>query len=97
MASFDSILAFAERTFGLEPLGPGDAGAYAFTAAFDFGQSPLAPVPLRGHPLPAALREGLRLFGRRDDLTRNQDPLTTPENLETYEGFGDVLLSAGVN
>ena len=26
------------------------------------------------------------LFGRRDDLTRNQDPLSTPENLETHEG-----------
>lgn len=39
-----------------------------------------------GHPLPAALREALRLFGRRDDLTRNQDPLATPEDLEIHEG-----------
>lgn len=39
-----------------------------------------------GHPLPAALREALKLFGRRDDLTRNQDPLATPEDLEIYEG-----------
>jgi hypothetical protein len=39
-----------------------------------------------GHPIPAALREALKLFGRRDDLTRNQDPLSTPDDLEIYEG-----------
>lgn len=39
-----------------------------------------------GHPLPAALREALKLFGRRNDLTRNQDPLSTPEELGVYEG-----------
>ena len=39
-----------------------------------------------GHPLPAALREALHLFGRRDDLTRNQDPLATPEDLDIHEG-----------
>ena len=39
-----------------------------------------------GHPLPAALREALKLFGHRDDLTRSQDPLARPDELEIFEG-----------
>ncbi|GAA1992232.1 SMI1/KNR4 family protein [Catenulispora subtropica] len=39
-----------------------------------------------GLPLPAALREAFQLFGRRDDLTRNQDPFSTPGDLDLYEG-----------
>lgn len=38
-----------------------------------------------GLKLPAALREAYTLFGRRDDLTRNQDELLTPSELHVYE------------
>jgi hypothetical protein len=80
---------------------PGDRAAawrLAELVAADWSERPLTPADgytdadldaaatALGHPLPAALREALKLFGRRDDLTRNQDPLTTPEDLETYEG-----------
>ncbi|GLW69670.1 hypothetical protein Kpho02_19690 [Kitasatospora phosalacinea] len=34
-----------------------------------------------GFPLPAALRSGYALFGRRDDLTRTQDALLPPSGL----------------
>lgn len=57
------------------------------TAADGFTDADLDTAAAKlGHPLPAALREALRLFGRRDDLARNQDPLTAPEDLETCEG-----------
>lgn len=80
---------------------PGDRAAawhVAEVLAADWSERPLAAgdgytdaeldaaASALGLPLPAALREALKLFGRRDDLTRNQDPLATPENLETYEG-----------
>ncbi|WP_194914211.1 SMI1/KNR4 family protein [Catenulispora rubra] len=80
---------------------PGDRAAawrVAEVLAADWSERPLADgdgysdadldaaAAALGLPLPAALREALKLFGRRDDLTRNQDPLTTPENLETHEG-----------
>lgn len=39
-----------------------------------------------GLPLPTALREAYHLFGRRDDLTRNQDPFCTPSDLYVHEG-----------
>ena len=80
---------------------PGDRAAawhVAELVAADWSARPLTPddgyteadleaaATSLGHPLPAALREALRLFGRRDDLTRNQDPLATPEDLEIHEG-----------
>jgi phospholipase C len=43
-ASFASILAYVERTFGLAPLNVNDAAAYPFTNAFNYAQPPLAPV-----------------------------------------------------
>jgi phospholipase C len=43
-ATFDSILGYIERTFGVSPLGRGDARAYAFGKAFDYTQQPLPPV-----------------------------------------------------
>jgi hypothetical protein len=39
-----------------------------------------------GQPLPAVLRELHRLMGRRDDLTRNQDPLVPPQHVWVDEG-----------
>ncbi|MEZ0111380.1 hypothetical protein ABH920_005395 [Catenulispora sp. EB89] len=80
---------------------PGDRAAawrVAEVLAADWSERPLADgdgyadadldaaAAALGLPLPAALREGLKRFGRRDDLTRNQDPLSAPEDLETYEG-----------
>ena len=39
--TFAGILAFVEKNFGLSPLGVNDAGAYAFTNAFNLAQMPL--------------------------------------------------------
>jgi len=83
------------------PTAPADRTAawhLAELLAADWSERPLIPADgytdtdldaaasRLGHPLPAALREALKLFGRRDDLTRNQDPLAAPEDLDTYEG-----------
>jgi hypothetical protein len=46
VASFESILAFTEHTFGLTPLGLPDASAYDLSGAFDFSQAPLPPITL---------------------------------------------------
>ncbi|MGA7987637.1 MAG: alkaline phosphatase family protein [Candidatus Dormiibacterota bacterium] len=45
-ATFASVLAYTEATFGLAPLGPNDAGAYDYSNAFDYQQTPIAPVPM---------------------------------------------------
>ncbi|MFG2364392.1 SMI1/KNR4 family protein [Streptomyces mirabilis] len=45
-----------------------------------------------GFELPAALREGFELFGRRDDLTRQQDPLVRPSGLYVDEALSGVLV-----
>jgi len=57
-ATFVSMLAFVEHTFGLPPLNPcatvgkkdrtctDDANAYDYSNAFDFTQDPLAPVAM---------------------------------------------------
>jgi hypothetical protein len=44
-----------------------------------------------GVPLPAALREAYGLFGRRGDLTSNQDTLLGPDELH-LDSAGDVLI-----
>ena len=77
-ATFISVTAFIEHTFGIPPLNPcagetsflpnctddvidWDRGpTYDFSQAFDFNQSPLAPVPLIRTGLPAAERNWLR-------------------------------------
>jgi Tol biopolymer transport system component/phospholipase C len=51
-ASFASMLAFAEKVFGLAPLTTIDADAYDYADSFDFTQEPLAPIPLPTHPVP---------------------------------------------
>jgi phospholipase C len=43
-ATFDSVLAFIEHTFGLAPLAAGDAAAYDYSGAFDFAGAPLPRV-----------------------------------------------------
>jgi phospholipase C len=45
-ASFASMLAYTEATFGLAPLGANDATAYDYSNAFDYLQTPLGPVPM---------------------------------------------------
>jgi phospholipase C len=44
--TFEGILAFAEKTFGLAPLAVNDAKAYPFTRAFNVAQAPLRPVQM---------------------------------------------------
>ena len=46
-ATFASILAYVEQTFGLTPLGINDAEAYPYTNAFDYSQTPLAGIAMR--------------------------------------------------
>jgi phospholipase C len=58
-ASFASILAFTEQTFGLPALGLNDAGAYAFANAFDYSQTPLGPVAMTQQPLSLAEQQYL--------------------------------------
>ncbi|MFJ5220785.1 SMI1/KNR4 family protein [Streptomyces sp. NPDC088354] len=45
-----------------------------------------------GFELPAALREGYALLGRREDLTRQQDPLVEPAGLYVDDALGGVLV-----
>lgn len=51
-ASFASILAYTEHTFGLKPLGINDRKAYPFTNAFDYLQKPLQPARMVNRPWP---------------------------------------------
>ncbi len=45
-----------------------------------------------GFELPAALSEGYALFGRRDDLIRQQDPLVNPSGLYVDDALDGVLV-----
>lgn len=45
-----------------------------------------------GFELPAAVREGYRLLGRRDDLTRQQDPLVPAGGLHVADAEDGVLV-----
>jgi phospholipase C len=59
--SLDSIDAFVEHTFGLQPLTARDATAYDLHNAFDFAQSPQPAVPMTRTPIP---RDELRAIRR---------------------------------
>jgi phospholipase C len=59
-ASFASMLAFTEHTFGLPPLGIADATAYDYSASFDFGKAPLPPITLSRHKLPPGVERWLK-------------------------------------
>lgn len=50
--SYAGILAYAEQTFGLAPLGINDAQAYPFTNAFNYAKAPLRPVRMVTRPIP---------------------------------------------
>jgi hypothetical protein len=51
IASFASMLAFIEHTFGLPPLTNADASAYDYANSFDYRQTPQSPIELEQHPL----------------------------------------------
>jgi phospholipase C len=51
-ATFASILAYTEQTFGLSPLSANDAKAYPFTSIFNYSQRPLRPVAMVTRPVP---------------------------------------------
>lgn len=52
-ATFASILAYEEYVFGLRPLSANDAAAYDFANSFNYSQTPLTPIALTQHALPA--------------------------------------------
>jgi phospholipase C len=56
VASFYSLLAFTEHTFGLSPLSPADADAYDYSQSFDYSQRPLPPVAMRRESISSAER-----------------------------------------
>jgi phospholipase C len=51
-ATFASILAYTEQTFGLKPLAANDARAYPFSRIFNYSQRPLRPVAMVARPVP---------------------------------------------
>jgi phospholipase C len=67
VASFSSMLAYVEHTFGLAPLTSRDAGAYDYAQSFDYTQAPVSPVPLGQQPVPAASRAYLQQHPMADD------------------------------
>jgi phospholipase C len=59
-ATYASLLAFVEETFGLAPLNEADASAYDYADAFDFTQTPIAPPAFTTSRIPLEEREWLR-------------------------------------
>ncbi|MFD8418924.1 SMI1/KNR4 family protein [Streptomyces sp. NPDC059466] len=80
--AWDFVRWFADAWMG-RPLEPADG----------CGEGELAAVEAElGFELPAALREGYSLFGRRQDLTRRQDPLVPATGLYVADGVGGLLV-----
>lgn len=52
-ATFAGILAYVEHTFGLPAMGVNDNGAYDFSGAFNYDQTPLNPVHMVWRRYPA--------------------------------------------
>lgn len=50
--TFNGILAYVEKNFGLKSLGVNDAAAYPFTNAFNYSQAPRRPAHMIRSPLP---------------------------------------------
>ncbi|MFD6422263.1 SMI1/KNR4 family protein [Streptomyces sp. NPDC060198] len=80
--AWDFVRWFAHAWMGL-PLKPEDGSTEAELAS--------AEAEL-GFVLPAALREGYALFGRRSDMTRQQDPLLAATELHVDDALGGVLV-----
>jgi phospholipase C len=53
VASFASLLAFTEHTFGLAALTEADSRAYDYRNSFDFARAHLEDTELEQHPVPA--------------------------------------------
>jgi hypothetical protein len=69
-ASFASLLSYIEHRFGkVKPLSSVDANAYGFANSFDYGQTPLKPIPLEQHPISPAEQEYLREHPAPPDST----------------------------
>jgi len=69
-ASFASLLSFIEHRFGkVKPLSSVDANAYDYANSFDYGQTPLRPIPLAQHPISPAEQEYLREHPAPPDST----------------------------
>ena len=66
-ATFDSMLAYIEHTFGLPPLGQGDSGAYDYSDSFDYGQSPLGTVPAAQSEVPAGERAWIAAHAAKEE------------------------------
>jgi phospholipase C len=58
--SFAGMLAFIEHNWGLPPLTSADASAYDYRNAFDFSQTPLAPVKMTRTSIPLWERNYLK-------------------------------------
>jgi phospholipase C len=73
VASFASLLAFAERTFKLKPLSRRDKRAYAYRSSFRYRRRltarDLRPLSLHVHPLPRAEARRLAKHPPDDDPT----------------------------
>ena len=69
-ATFASILAYVEQTFNLAPLGVNDAAAYAYANAFDYSQTPIAPIPMEHETISPAEQQYIAAHpGDPDDPT----------------------------
>jgi phospholipase C len=65
-ASFASILALTEHTFGLTPLASDDTSAYDYANAFDFSQTPLGPAVMVRRAIPVWERRWVREHAEPD-------------------------------
>ncbi|MFD7879347.1 SMI1/KNR4 family protein [Streptomyces sp. NPDC059766] len=82
LRAWEFVRRFAAEWTGV-PLRPGDG----------FTQSELDDVEAElGFELPAVLRQGYALFGRRDDLTSTQDPLLPATGLYVDDAPGGILV-----
>jgi phospholipase C len=68
-AGLPSMMAFTEHLFGLAPMGTEDANAYDYADAFDFTQTPLAPVRMTTTPVPRWEQRWLAAHPFRPDAT----------------------------
>jgi phospholipase C len=69
-ATFASILAYVEQTFNLAPLGVNDSGAYPYTNAFDYSQTPLAGIRMQQQTITPAEQQYIAAHpGDPDDPT----------------------------
>jgi phospholipase C len=66
-ASFASLLAFTEHTFGLPTLGGKDSTAYDYSNAFDYGQTPNGPATMTQTSISTQERQTLKTMPHPQD------------------------------